>query len=144
MKITLILFVIVASLLYNFALKKDTKTENKNQIEEIDSSKIVALKKDIETTMLELLSTLKGIKDLSSAKNALPTLSKIDNNLKKYEPMIYKASTMDRIHIKKYVSDFVPHLKEPLNNIRDIAGASKIIDQSLKNLEETLLLYKAF
>jgi hypothetical protein len=57
---------------------------------------------------------------------------------------MYKASTLDRLQIKQYVTDFVPHLKKPLNRLRDISGTAEVIDKPLKELEETLVLYKIF
>ncbi len=144
MKITLILFVAAAFFLYNFVLKKDTTVENSNHLQKAETSKVIALKKDVESTMLELLATLNGIKDVTSAKDAVSTLSKINSNLKKYEPKMYQASTLDRLQIKQYVTDFVPHLKKPLNKIRDIKGTAFILDKPLKELEETLVLYKMF
>ncbi len=110
----------------------------------VDKQNITDLKKDIQSLMLKLLSTLEGINDIKSAKESVAILDDITHRLKEDEPKIYDISTIDRMQIKQYVTDFIPHLTKPLKKISKIDGATSIIDSSIKKLEDVLILYKKF
>ncbi len=144
MKITLILLILISLFLYKFVFTTTQQSVHQEQITQTEYKQAYKIKKEIESTMLALLSTLNHIHDIPSAHKAVEKLTDINNKLRQYEPKMYQLSTMDRMQIKSYVTDFIPHLKQPLHHIRDIKGAAHIIDDALKRLEETLLLYQKF
>ena len=145
-KIAFLLFIISILWFSYSGVSNKSNLNNSHGVvnKELNSVNLIALEKDVEQSMLLLLSTLRNINDIPSAIKAIEIIKKVNVNLKMDEPKMYQVATLSRMHIKQYVTNFIPHLQKPLNRLRDIEGVAKVIDPALKDLEETLILYKKF
>lgn len=94
----------------------------------------------IEGTMKTVMSTLSGIKDVSSAKAAVPTLTETVNNLGTYANMLDKLPANVQDQIRKYIGQYLPQLKDVLNKVGAIPGVGAIIQPVVENLSEKLAM----
>ncbi len=104
--------------------------------------KVVQLKKEIDSTMKSLLSTINNISDAPSARQAVPTLIKISEDLNSYLDRMKPIPDDDKLQIKNYMMDFVKYLKQPLERLSKIPEALPIIDKSITKIDTVLMFYK--
>jgi len=94
----------------------------------------------IDGTMKDLMSTLSGIKDVSSAKAAVPKLTETVNNLGTYAAMLDKLPANVQDQIRKYIGQYLPKLKDALNKVGSIPGVGAIIQPVVENLSAKLAM----
>jgi len=94
----------------------------------------------IDGTMKNLMSTLSGIKDVSSAKAAVPKLTETVNNLGTYAAMLDKLPANVQDQIRKYIGQYLPKLKDALNKVGSIPGVGAIIQPVVENLSAKLAM----
>jgi len=96
----------------------------------------------IEGTMKTLMSTLSGIKDVSSAKAAIPALTETVNNLDTYGNMLHKLPVGVQDKIRKYIGQYLPQLKDVLNKVGAIPGVGAVIKPAVENLSKKLAMFQ--
>ena len=92
----------------------------------------------IENTMKTLTTTISGIKDVSSAKAAVPTLNNAINNLDTYAQMVSKLPANQQQQVKQYIGQYIPLLQDALNKVGSIPGVSNVIQPTVQKLSEKL------
>jgi len=122
-----------------FSGNKTVEHTNNSVTQEINMAN---LGQNVTGTMTSLVSTLKGIKDVSSAKAAVSTLTEATNNLGSYASMLDKLPIDARGKVTKYVMDYLPQLETLLNNVSSIPGVGPVLKPVVENLSSKLALFK--
>jgi len=136
----LLLLLAAAWIAYNLFFKGASTTQSSAAHTTTTQVTEANLGEHIDSTMKELMSTLSGIKDVSSAKAAVPKLTEAVNNLGTYAAMLDKLPANVQDQIRKYIRQYLPQLKDALNKVGSIPGVGAIIQPVVENLSEKLAM----
>jgi len=100
------------------------------------------LGQEVTGTMTSLVSELKGIKDETSAKAAIPALTEASNHLGQYASVLDKLPADAKSKVSKYVMDYLPQLKSLLDNVSNIPGVGPVLKPVVENLSAKLALFQ--
>ena len=132
---------------YNMFFKGSDTVEKVETVERVNHtttqvSHSAKLEQRVEGTMTSLISTLSGIKDVSSAKASIFELTETTNNLGNYATMLDKIPADARVKVSKSVMDSIPQLKGLLNKAGSIPGVEAMLEPVIKGLTEKLALFQ--
>ncbi|MEA3418120.1 MAG: DUF937 domain-containing protein [Campylobacterota bacterium] len=136
----LLLLIAAAWIAYNMFFKGADTHQPATQGTEVVNA--MDLGKNVAGTMSSFISTLNGIKDVSSAKAAVSTLTAASKNLGTYANLFNKLPASAKAPIIKLITDSQPQLQAAVEKVRAIPGVGAIIQPVLENLSQNLALFK--
>jgi len=136
----LLLLIAAAWIAYTMFFKGADTQQPATQATEVVNA--VDLGKNVAGTMSSFVSTLSGIKDVSSATAAVSTLTAASKNLGTYASLFNKLPASAKAPIIKLIMDSQPQLQAAVEKTRAIPGVGAIIQPVLENLSQNLALFK--
>ncbi len=138
--IPLLLLIAAAWIAYNMFFKAADTHQPVTQATEAVNA--VDLGKNVAGTMNSFISSLNGIKDVSSATAAVSTLTAASENLGKYASLFNKLPASVKAPIIKVIMGSQPQLQAAVEKVRAIPGVGTIIQPVLEKLSQNLALFK--